>query len=516
MKKNDYNELTNVYSKTLPILYKSMLIGFLAGIVVVLYRIVLFHTEHFTFEIYDMFRANIKLVPLLFLGLGILGYSAGVLVSRFPMIGGSGIPQVKGIIMGYLHDSWLGTLVAKFLCGTIGILGGLSLGREGPSIQLGACIAEGLGDKISKSRTEKKILIASGASAGLAAAFNAPIAGTMFALEEIFKYFSPIILISTMASAMIADLISKTVFGLKPVFNFTISSNIPLNGYWLICLMGLVLGVLGALYNFTTIKTQKIYKSITWLNVKTRPLVAFFCAGVFGLIFPHILGGGHKIIDEMTSSNGISFLLMLLVLKFLFSMISFGSGAAGGIFFPLLVMGALIGAIFGNIATGIFGFDNSLYFNFVILAMAGFFTAIVRAPMTGIILLVEMTGSFSHLLSLSIVCIIAYIVADVLNSAPIYDSLLDNLINKSDKPKFEPYKKVTIETVVHYGSFAEGKSLKELSIPKDCLLVSIQRHGADIIPNGSSTLKAEDYLVFLTDTDKEAISREFLEDLTSA
>lgn len=516
MKKNNYNELTNVYSNTLPILYKSMLIGFLAGIVVVLYRIVLFHTEHITFEIYDIFRANIKLIPILFLGLGILGYLSGVLVSKFPMIGGSGIPQVKGIIMGYLHDSWLGTLVAKFLCGTLGILGGLSLGREGPSIQLGACIAEGIGNKISKSRAEKKILIASGASAGLAAAFNAPIAGTMFALEEIFKYFSPIILISTMASAMIADLISKTVFGLKPVFNFSISSNIPLNGYWLICLMGLVLGVLGALYNFTTIKTQKIYKSIPWLNVKTRPLVAFFCAGIFGLIFPHILGGGHKIIDEMTSSNGISFLLVLLVLKFLFSMISFGSGAAGGIFFPLLVMGALIGAIFGNIATGLFGFDNSLYFNFVILAMAGFFTAIVRAPMTGIILLVEMTGSFSHLLSLSIVCIISYIVADILNSAPIYDSLLDNLIHKSDKPIFEPYKKVTIETVVHYGSFAEGKSLKELSFPKDCLLVSIQRHGADIIPNGSSTIKAEDYLVFLTDTDKEATNRELLEDLTSA
>ncbi|MGL5256289.1 MAG: chloride channel protein [Proteocatella sp.] len=516
MKKNNYNELTNVYSNTLPILYKSMLIGLLSGIVVVLYRVVLFHTEHISFKIYDMFRANIKLVPLLFLGLGILGYLSGVLVSKFPMIGGSGIPQVKGIIMGYLHDSWFGTLIAKFLCGTLGILGGLSLGREGPSIQLGACIAEGVGDKISKSRTEKKILIASGASAGLAAAFNAPIAGTMFALEEIFKYFSPIILISTMASAMIADLISKTVFGLNPVFNFSISSNIPLSGYWLICLMGLVLGILGALYNFTTLKTQKLYKNIPWLTVKTRPLVAFFCAGVFGLIFPHILGGGHKIIDEMTTSNGISFLLILLVLKFMFSMISFGSGAAGGIFFPLLVMGALIGAIFGNIATGIFGFDNSLYFNFVILAMAGFFTAIVRAPMTGIILLVEMTGSFSHLLSLSIVCIIAYIVADILNSAPIYDSLLDNLIHKSDKPKFEPYKKVTIETVVHYGSFAEGKSLKQLSFPKDCLLVSIQRHGADIIPNGSSTLKAEDYLVFLTDTDKEALNRELLEDLTSA
>lgn len=514
MEKNDYNEITNVYSKTLPILYKSMLIGLIAGIVVVLYRIVLFHAEHISFQIYDFFRVNIKLVPFMFLGLGILGYIVGVLISKFPMIGGSGIPQVKGIIMGHLQGSWFGTLIAKFICGTLGILGGLSLGREGPSIQLGACIAEGMGNKISKSRTEKKILIASGASAGLAAAFNAPLAGTMFALEEIFKYFSPIILISTMASAMIADLVSKSIFGLKPVFNFDITSNIPLNGYWLICLMGVTLGLLGAFYNFATLKTQKIYKSISFLSPKTRPLIAFFFAGIFGLFFPLVLGGGHKIIDEITPSYGIYFLVALLAIKFIFSMISFGSGAAGGIFFPLLVMGAIIGAIFGNIATNFLGFDNALYFNFIILAMAGYFTAIVRAPMTGIILLVEMTGSFSHLLSLSIVCIIAYIVADLLNSAPIYDSLLDNLIHKSDKPKFEPYKKITIETVVHYGSFAEGKSLKELSIPKDCLLVSIKRHGADIIPNGNSILKAEDYLIFLTDTDKEASSRTVIEDLT--
>ncbi len=515
MKKNDYNELTNVYSKTLPILYKSMLVGLFSGIVVVLYRIVLFHAEHISFRIYDMFRANIKLVPLLFLSLGILGYIVGILVSKFPMIGGSGIPQVKGIIMGYLEDNWFTTLVAKFLCGTLGIIGGLSLGREGPSIQLGACIAEGVGSKISKSKTEKKILIASGASAGLAAAFNAPIAGTMFALEEIFKYFSPIILISTMASAMIADLISKSIFGLRPIFNFNITSNIPLNGYWLICLMGVVLGLLGAFYNFATLKTQKLYKSISFLSPKTRPLVAFFFAGIFGLVFPLVLGGGHKIIDEINPSYGIYFLIVLLAIKFIFSMISFGSGAPGGIFFPLLVIGALIGAIFGNIATELLGFDQSLYFNFIILAMAGYFTAIVRAPMTGIILLVEMTGSFSHLLSLSIVCIIAYIVADILNSAPIYDSLLDNLIHKSKKPNFEPYKKITIETVVHYGSFAEGKSLKELSLPKDCLLVSIRRHSADIIPNGNSILKAEDYLVFLTDIDKEALNRSFIEKLTA-
>ncbi|HBI27116.1 MAG TPA: ClC family H(+)/Cl(-) exchange transporter, partial [Peptococcaceae bacterium] len=125
--------------------------------------------------------------------------------------------------------------------------------------------------------------------------------------------------------------------------------------------------------------------------------------------------------------SSITFLCLLLLFKFILSMISFGSGAPGGIFFPLLVMGSIIGAIFGNVAINFLGFDQSLFFNFVIIAMAGFFTAIVRAPITGIILLIEMTGSFANLLSLTFVSIVTYITATLLKSKPIYDTLLRNM-----------------------------------------------------------------------------------------
>lgn len=163
-------------------------------------------------------------IPFLFIALGTAGYITGILINKFKMIGGSGIPQVKGIILGYFKNNWLGTLIAKFLGGIISITAGLSLGREGPSIQIGSCVAEGVGNKLASSRQEKKILMASGASAGLAAAFNAPLAGTMFAMEEIFKYFSPVILLSTMVSAVIADYISKLIFGTNPVFLFDLKA----------------------------------------------------------------------------------------------------------------------------------------------------------------------------------------------------------------------------------------------------------------------------------------------------
>ena len=145
-------------------------------------------------------------------------------------------------------------------------------------------------------------------------------------------------------------------------------------------------------------------------------------------------------------------------------MISFGSGAPGGIFFPLLIIGGTFGAVFGYIAINYLGINPELFNNFIILSMAGYFTAIVRAPITGIILITEMTGSFTHLLSLTIVSIIAYIVADLLKSAPIYDSLLENLLLKNNINEYHSHsnKKLIITNVVHFGSKIEKTYIKLL------------------------------------------------------
>ena len=197
-------------------------------------------------------------------------------------------------------------------------------------------------------------------------------------------------------------------------------------------------------------------------------------------------------------------------------MVSFGSGAPGGIFFPLLIMGGIIGAIWGNISINYLGCDENLFYNFIILAMAGYFTSIVRAPITGIILLVEMTGSFTHLLSLTVVAVSAYVVADLLKSAPIYDSLLENQISESKiDTEYDKSKKITIETIVHHGCQAENKLVKEIAFPKECLLISIRRGGRDIIPKGNTRILGEDYLVFLINLNEEPKVREILNRITT-
>jgi len=150
--------------------------------------------------------------------------------------------------------------------------------------------------------------------------------------------------------------------------------------------------------------------------------------------------------------------------------------------------------------------------------MAGYFTAIVRAPITGIILLTEMTGSFTHLLSLTVVSIVAYVVADLLKSMPIYESLLENQIeeNEVEVEEHDHSKKVTIETIVHYGSVADKKLVKEIDIPECCLLIAIKRRGKEFIPRGNTKILAEDYLVFLTNVSNEAKTREILTRTTTS
>lgn len=414
------------------IVLKSLLIGVAAGGIAVLYRIILTYAESFCFAMYDFLRSHWLYLPVAIIFLGLAAYLVGFMVTKNEMISGSGIPQLEGILKGYFRKrkSWWNTLILKIAGGAISIAGGLSLGREGPSIQLGACVAEGVSKKMCRSRQEKKILIASGASAGLAAAFNAPMAGVIFALEEIFKYLSPTILLSTMSAVVAADFVSKKFFGMAPVFDFTIIQAIPLNSYGILILLGILLGTFGAFYNWTLDKTKKLFTKIKCLNTRTRILVPFFCALILGLVFPVVLCGGHRVLEELTPGNSIGFILLIFAVKFIFSMISFGSGAPGGIFFPLLILGASLGSVYALVLINYTGLDASYFYNFIILAMAGYFTAIVRAPITGVVLIMEMTGSFSHMLSLTVVSVTAYVVAELLHSTPVYDKLLEGLLEK--------------------------------------------------------------------------------------
>lgn len=427
MKKNDMWKR----ARRIPVMLitEGLCVGLIGGFIVLLYRVALTFAGNWLIKILSYIKGNPFRCAVWFLILMALAWIVGRLVKWEPMISGSGIPQVEGEVSGRLSQNWKRVLPAKFAGGFLCMLGGLSLGREGPSIQLGAMAGQGISRALGRGKREEKFLMTCGASAGLSAAFHAPLAGMMFAVEEIHKTFSIPILLPVMTASVTADYIASHILGLDPVFHFQITEYLPQNYYWLLILLGILVGVSGVFYNWGMLKAQELYRKIPLLKETGRLLIAFLTAGVLGLVMPSVLGSGSGLIVSLTKGEMVLGMVVLtLVVKFLFSAVSFGSGAPGGIFFPLLILGALLGAVFAMTGAEFFGLDPVYINNFILLGMTGFFTAIVRAPLTGIILLFEMSGSISQMLSLSIVSVTAYIVATLMRSEPIYDSLLKRIL----------------------------------------------------------------------------------------
>lgn len=500
---------------------EGVLVGAVAGLVVLLYRVALEYAGKWMNMILEYASKGAVYMAAWFLALLAMSLIVGRLTSYEPMISGSGIPQVEGEVIGRLEQTWWKVLIAKFSGGFLCMLGGLALGREGPSIQLGAMVGKGISRGLDRGKTEERFLITCGASAGLAAAFHAPLAGVMFSLEEIHKNFSVSVLTSVMTASITADFLCSMILGVDSIFRFDIIHTLPPGYYWMIVVLGVVLGVLGAFYNWFTLKVQSLYDRAKFLNTTTRIMLAFLCAGVLGFTFPELLGSGHSLIENLTNTDVmLGTVVFILIGRFIFSAVSFGSGAPGGIFFPLLVIGGYIGGAFATVGVDYFGLDAMYINNFVLLAMAGYFAAIVRAPLTGIVLIFEMTGSLNQMLSLSVVSVVAYIVATLLRSRPIYESLLERLLHRRAEAGSTGQadgqtvvQKVLTNFVIKHGSKPDGRLIGEIEWPDNCLLVAIQRGDREIIPKGRTKLLAGDIVVTMTDERDSASVHEKMEKL---
>jgi H+/Cl- antiporter ClcA len=328
---------------------------------------------------------------------------------------------------------WFPELIAKFIGGVAAIGCGLSLGREGPSIQIGAYVGDGVSSVSRCTHPERKYLLTAGASAGLAAAFNAPLAGVLFAIEELHKSISPRMLTCTFLGSIGGEVVSKYIFGLHPIFNFQLLSYLPVQKYPVLIGLGLLCGVGGAIFNKSLLFALDLHDRYI-PNDFFRPLPIMLLAGVLGFFLPQVLGGGHELIMESTRElYGVQFLLVILVVKFILTSLSYGTGAPGGIFLPLLVIGALLGRLYSDLFVVIFNWDSGYRINFVILGMTAFFSAVVQAPITGSVLLAEMVGSLQHFTSLVTISAVAYISAELFSAHPIYEVFLHRLLRKGSK-----------------------------------------------------------------------------------
>ena len=297
---------------------------------------------------------------------------------------------------------------------------------------------------------------------------------------------------------------------MTPSLYFPLVESLPLGQYGYIIVLGIITGLLGVFYNKMTMLTLKLYDKITIFKNNQKILIPLMLSGMLMIVYPQILCGGHHIIDMMHEGHLLLMtVLILLILKFIFSLLSFGSGAPGGIFFPLLVLGSLIGYAYALVVTQYFGVNNMYFNNYIVVAMAGLFAGIVRAPITGIVLIAEMCGSLSQFLAISVCAFVGYVVANLLKSEPIYHSLLHRLVKGKDNQDI-----LDDKMILHYslelGSCCLDLPIKDIGLPKECLILSITRGIDDIVPRGDTVLRLGDHITVLVDKENVEITKDIL------
>ena len=494
------------------LVWEGALVGLVGGGVVTLYRLALSWAERMLRGITGAAAGDALLVACWFCVLAITLLVVSALLRWEPNTSGSGIPQVDAEVLDRLDAPWARVIPAKFAEGTLLAFSGLSLGREGPSVQLGGMSGKAVSRILHRKRGEERLLVTCGAAAGMSAAFHAPLTGVLFALEEIHKQFSAPLIISVMCSAVVADFLVAQVVGIDPVVSLEFLRDLPHVDYLLVVILGLACGILGALHNRGMFAIQELYGLMRSRLPQVRLLVPFALAGVMAFVWPELMCGGDAILEVLLSPEApaLGALVALLLGKYLFTAICFGSGAPGGTLFPLVVMGGLVGAVFSVCGTA-FGISEHAFFpNFVALGVAGLFSGVVRAPVTAVVMVFELTGSLDALLSVSIVSILAYVTSSLTKTDAFYDHLLAGLIGvSSDDSSVSGLsgEKDLGHVRVGAGSRLEGLLVREVPWPDGVRLLLIERAGRDVVPTGETRLCAADELLFIVGTEAAGDAR---------
>lgn len=484
---------------------RTAVVGLCAGLIAVAFRRALAMAEKgredLLLELHHHPTWGWAVLPVIGLFVGALVGWITVYVS--PEAAGSGIPHLKGALLHVRRLSWRRLIPVKFFGGVAGIGAGLSLGREGPTVQMGAAVARALVAPLRTPAADIPQLFSAGAGAGLAAAFNAPLAGLIFVVEELHRELSSRTAAGALIAAVCATVVTQWLTGNTPTFEAQSLTAIPLFAMPMIAVIGVLGGLGGAFFNKSLLFTLKHIQRISCIPRWCLPSLAGAVVGLVAWWLPYAVGGGHAVAQHLldgTLQSSLAALLLLFVAKFVVTSMSYGSGAPGGIFAPMLLLGALIGTVFARIASVVNPTSPVHAQEFAVLGMAAFFVGSVRAPLTGIVLISELTGGYSLLFPICISSLIAYLIAEALRSRPIYDALLEaDLARSGHGPaRVEPR---TVYIGVQRGAPLANLPIATAGLPRGCLITAVERNGLTLIPAADTILLPGDHISILAPGD---------------
>ena len=500
------------------LVFESLLTGLLTGLVITGFRLSISYIKNIRVALYGVIQSTGAFgVVLALLSLALIGLCAGFIITKWPMTKGGGVAQIEGVFMRKLQFSPLWELPLKFIGGILSIGLGLSMGREGPSVQLGAYVGDALERVGKRSFAERVCLITAGAAAGLSATFNAPFASIIFVLEDIHHYLSPLLLTCVMAGSFAGDFAGSLFLGRGPIFHFFTTVEFPLSQCaWLIGL-GMFVALVGHGFKQSIYFFQQCYKTLHIPPI-LQPVIPFLLSLPVGLWHSYASGGGDELIDVLLEDSfPITVLLMFLLVKLLFTGISAGSGAIGGIFVPLLACGAVSGALYATVLVHFGLLAQEHVHAMMLFGMAACFTTVIKAPLTACAIVFETSGAFPQLGGLVLTCLTAYVTANLIGSQA-HDHVLLTQILESEQhdghsrtQRYGTYRTQLYEIPIKLKSAAAFKKIRETEWPQKCRIVGVIHGEEEIIPDGNTVLYTGDKLIVLAEDDTGAL----LEELTA-
>lgn len=484
---------------------RALLVGIVAGCLAIVFQLCLVRLESSRSAGIELLRSRHPLTG--WMAVALLSAAAGAFSVWFtrrysPESSGSGIPHIKGVLSQVRVLDWKRVLPVKFIAGLTAIGSGFSLGREGPTVQIGASAGGMVSDLFRASRSERRHLIACGAGAGLAAAFNAPLAGVIFVIEEMKKDLAPATYVTALIASFTADFIARTFMGHDPSFQVENMPTPPLTAIPVYIVIGIACGLMGLMFNRTILGILKQLHAKKMSPTPCFGALVGLLVGVFAWFVPQAIGSGHATAHDLLTVSDpamltLSGLAVLLAVKWLMTVLCYSTGVPGGIFAPILLLGCTLGAIIGKLGNMYVPSISMAPQAFAVAGMAGLLTAIVRTPITGIILILEMTHNYDQLFPLLATCMIAYLIVERFRSQPIYDALLDYDLCRQGVCSQGQREVFVLESLVESDAPIVGRFVRNAGLPAGCLIISILRNAQEIIPHGDTEIMVGDQLTLV-------------------
>lgn len=506
------NKFINLFFPTIVL---GAITGTITSLVVNFYKFLAKHIIHFTEHKYQHFFDTLWILPV-----AIVAFIAAAIImtkvyEKRPNIKGGGIPTAIASLRGIIRLRWLENLLGVFFFSLVSFLFGVPLGNEGPSVQMGCAVGSGVSrlwqndKKVNSRKAWERYSMTGGACAGFSVATGAPISGFVFAVEEAHRRISPMILISAATSVIFAGITTEIVAPLLNVSKFLFPSvempHLTYKDILVVLAVAVVLGLFAVLFLKSFLLLDTLYnKKLKKVPHVVKIVSVFVATLVLGVVSIDFISTGHEFsLHLLEESKPLLFLFAVVIIRTVLTLSANTIGITGGVFLPLLAIGAAVSGIVANVLISCFNVDGKYYALMIVLGIICCISAMMKMPLTAVVFAVEALGCFENIVYIILAVIVSYLFTEIFAVNSINDVMVEK--REEQRLKSGTVEVVDQRVVVKENSFAAGRDISDILWPFGMIVVSVDKEAA----HGSSVLNAGDVIELrCTTVDKDLLRSE--------